>query len=158
MKNTNQEKIKRILAGAGAVLLILMYISTLIFALIGSPNAIKLLWASIASTIVLPVLLYGIQLAFRVTKNEDEDNTNLLLYIHLSKCNRLSSRKSISFLLFPNILFDSFSFGKVFFHRNNFRAAVFNLLFHLKIPPFFYFTPALSIYAQGIVFMTTFCT
>ena len=32
MKNTNQEKIKRILAGAGAVLLILMYISTLIFA------------------------------------------------------------------------------------------------------------------------------
>lgn len=75
MKNTNQEKIKRILAGAGAVLLILMYISTLIFALIGSPNALKLLWASIASTIVLPVLLYDIQLAFRVTKNEDEDNT-----------------------------------------------------------------------------------
>ena len=75
MKNTNQEKIKRILAGAGAVLLILMYISTLIFALIGSPNALKLLWASIASTIVLPVLLYGILLAFRVTKNEDEDNT-----------------------------------------------------------------------------------
>lgn len=75
MKNTNQEKIKRILAGAGAVLLILMYISTLIFALIGSPNATKFLWASIASTIVLPVLLYGIQLAFRVTKTEDEDNT-----------------------------------------------------------------------------------
>ena len=45
MKNTNREKIKRILAGAGAVLLILMYISTLIFALIGSPNATKLLWA-----------------------------------------------------------------------------------------------------------------
>ena len=74
MKNTNREKIKRILAGAGAVLLILMYISTLIFALIGSPNATKLLCASIASTIVLPVLLYGIQLAFRVTK-EDEDDT-----------------------------------------------------------------------------------
>lgn len=74
MKNTNREKIKRILAGAGAVLLILMYISTLIFALIGSPNATKLLWASIASAIVLPVLLYGIQLAFRVTK-EDEDDT-----------------------------------------------------------------------------------
>lgn len=75
MKNTNREKIKRILAGAGAFLLILMYISTLIFALIGSPNATKLLWASIASTIVLPVLLYGIQLAFRVAKNEDENNT-----------------------------------------------------------------------------------
>ena len=73
MKNTNREKIKRILAGAGAVLLILMYISTLIFALIGSPNATKLPWASIASTIVLPVLLYGIQLAFRVTKEDEDD-------------------------------------------------------------------------------------
>lgn len=75
MKNTKREKIKRILAGSGAAFLILMYVSTLIFALIGSPNATKFLWASIASTIVLPVLLYGIQLAFRVTKNEDEDNT-----------------------------------------------------------------------------------
>lgn len=75
MKNTKQEKIKRILAGSGAAFLILMYVSTLIFALIGSPNATKFLWASIASTIVLPVLLYGIQLAFRVTKNEDDDNT-----------------------------------------------------------------------------------
>ena len=75
MKNTKQEKIKRILAGSGAAFLILMYVSTLIFALIGSPNATNFLWASIASTIVLPVLLYGIQLAFRVTKNEDEDNT-----------------------------------------------------------------------------------
>lgn len=75
MKNTKQEKIKRILAGSGAAFLILMYVSTLIFALIGSPNATKFLWASIASTIVLPVLLYGIQLAFRVTKNEDEGNT-----------------------------------------------------------------------------------
>ena len=71
-KTTKQEKIRRTLAGTGAVLLLLMYVSTLVFALIGSPYATKLLWASIASTVVLPVLLYGIQLAFRVTRDEEE--------------------------------------------------------------------------------------
>ena len=50
---------KRILALAAAILLFGMYLSTLIFALIGSPHSIDLLWASIACTIVLPVLLYG---------------------------------------------------------------------------------------------------
>ena len=46
---------KRILALAAAILLFGMYLSTLIFALIGSPHSIDLLWASIACTIVLPV-------------------------------------------------------------------------------------------------------
>ena len=48
---------KRILALIAAVLLFGMYLSTLIFALIGSPHSIDLLWASVACTIVLPVLL-----------------------------------------------------------------------------------------------------
>ena len=39
---------KRILALAAAILLFGMYLSTLIFALIGSPHSIDLLWASIA--------------------------------------------------------------------------------------------------------------
>ena len=36
---------KRILALAAAILLFGMYLSTLIFALIGSPHSITLLWA-----------------------------------------------------------------------------------------------------------------
>ena len=41
---------KRILALIAAVLLFGMYLSTLIFALIGSPHSIDLLWASVACT------------------------------------------------------------------------------------------------------------
>ncbi len=59
---------KRILALAAAILLFGMYLSTLIFALIGSPHSINLLWASIACTIVLPVLLYGYMLVFKLTR------------------------------------------------------------------------------------------
>ena len=61
---------KRILALIAAVLLFGMYLSTLIFALIGSPHSIDLLWASVACTIVLPVLLYGYMLVFRLTRHD----------------------------------------------------------------------------------------
>ena len=47
---------KRILALIAAILLFGMYLSTLIFALMGSPHSIDLLWASVACTIILPVL------------------------------------------------------------------------------------------------------
>ena len=57
---------KRILALAAAILLFGMYLSTLIFSLIGSPHSIDLLWASIACTIVLPVLLYGYMLVYSI--------------------------------------------------------------------------------------------
>lgn len=67
---------KRILALIAAILLFGMYLSTLIFALIGSPKAIDLLWASIACTIVLPVLLYGYMLVFRLTRHDDHDQAN----------------------------------------------------------------------------------
>lgn len=61
---------KRILAFIAAVLLFGMYLSTLIFALIGSPHSTDLLWASVACTIVLPVLLYGYMLVFRLTRHD----------------------------------------------------------------------------------------
>ena len=61
---------KRILALIAAVLLFGMYLSTLILALIGSPHSIDLLWASVACTIVLPVLLYGYMLVFRLTRHD----------------------------------------------------------------------------------------
>lgn len=71
---------KRILALIAAVLLFGMYLSTLIFALIGSPHSIDLLWASVACTIVLPVLLYGYMLVFRLTQHDvpSDDPTDSL--------------------------------------------------------------------------------
>ena len=68
------KKSKRILAAIGALLLAGMYISTLVFALAKSPAAITWLKASVACTILLPVMLYGYIIVYRVlhgTPTED---------------------------------------------------------------------------------------
>lgn len=63
---------KRILAGAGALLLLGMYAATFIFSLMDSPGAGRLLWASIACTIIVPVFLYAYILVYRQTKGKDD--------------------------------------------------------------------------------------
>lgn len=68
-------KIKRILALVGAVLLALMYVSTLIFAITDNPNTMSFFKASVALTILVPVLIYAYQLVFRVLKSLAEKNT-----------------------------------------------------------------------------------
>ena len=50
---------KRILAWIGIILLVLLYLTTLIASLINSPFSRSLFYASVAMTIILPVLLYG---------------------------------------------------------------------------------------------------
>ncbi len=74
MKNAKTPKAKRILAAIGALLLFGMYASTLIFALIDHSAAKDLLKASIACTIILPVLLYAYTLVYRITKGDGEDD------------------------------------------------------------------------------------
>ena len=73
MKNTKTSKTKRILAAIGAFLLFAMYAGTLAFALIDHP-AQDLLMASIACTIILPVLLYAYTLVYRLTRTNEEDS------------------------------------------------------------------------------------
>ncbi|MGN0297897.1 MAG: hypothetical protein ACI4C1_01705 [Lachnospiraceae bacterium] len=68
---------KRIFAWIGIILLIALYISTLIFALMDSALAQDLLRASIFSTILIPVLLYAVTLAIRVRKNNIQDDENI---------------------------------------------------------------------------------
>lgn len=60
------KKTKRILALIGAVLLAGMYLSTLVFALMEHENASNMLMASIACTVIIPVLLYAYSLMYRV--------------------------------------------------------------------------------------------
>lgn len=71
-------KMKRILALTGAVFLVCIYIATLIFALIDSPAASGLFLASVAATILVPVLLYGYILIARLlaSQNTDSDLSN----------------------------------------------------------------------------------
>ena len=74
------KKTKRILAITGVFLLTCLYISTLVFALIGSPVSADLFKASISATIIIPVLLYGYILTARVLAgrgaDQDTDSQN----------------------------------------------------------------------------------
>ncbi len=60
------QKIRRIAALIGAVLLVGMYVITLVFALMSSPAAQNMLMASIICTVVIPVMIYAMQMASRV--------------------------------------------------------------------------------------------
>ncbi|MCP1101211.1 hypothetical protein M2454_000398 [Aequitasia blattaphilus] len=64
------KKLKRILALVGAASLALMYGSTLLFAFIDHSKSQGLLKASIATTILLPVLLYAITLVYKLVKKD----------------------------------------------------------------------------------------
>lgn len=68
------KKSKRITALIGAILLVLLYVSTLIFAFIDSVVSQKLLMAAIATTILLPVLLYIYSLFSRTSHTDDSDS------------------------------------------------------------------------------------
>lgn len=65
------KNLKRILAAIGAILLIAMYVSTLVFAFIDHSKTLGLLKASIACTIILPCLLYAYSLVYKISKHND---------------------------------------------------------------------------------------
>ena len=62
------KKRTRILALAGIILLLAMYASTMIFALMDSPMARGLFMGSLFCTIAVPVVLYGMLLAAKVLR------------------------------------------------------------------------------------------
>lgn len=67
-------KTKRILAIIGVVLLVALYGSTLVFAIFDHTKSLGFLKASIACTILLPVLLYAYTLIYKlINKNDRED-------------------------------------------------------------------------------------
>lgn len=63
------EKIRRILAACGAVLLVVMYGSTLFFAVTDHSQTMGLLKASIVCSFVIPVLLYAYTLVYRTLQS-----------------------------------------------------------------------------------------
>ncbi|MBE5899147.1 MAG: hypothetical protein E7279_06040 [Lachnospiraceae bacterium] len=71
------DKIKRILAIIAIILLVGMYATTLVIALIGGPNLMTYLGISIAATLIIPILLFcGIEMAKKI-KEKKEDNNNM---------------------------------------------------------------------------------
>ena len=73
------KKAKRILALAGVVVLVGLYLVTLVLALMSSPATKGMLMAAIGCTIVIPCLIYGMMLIARVLDNrhsQDDDNAD----------------------------------------------------------------------------------
>lgn len=68
------KKTKRILAAVAALLLFAMYGATLVFSLLNLPASEDLLMASVACTIIFPVLLYAYILVYRVLKGPGEED------------------------------------------------------------------------------------
>lgn len=66
------KKGKRILAMAGVVLLALLYLSTLVFALLGAAY-MNWLMAAVAATIMVPVLIWAYGFIYRLIKGEQEE-------------------------------------------------------------------------------------
>ena len=67
-------KTKRILAIIGVALLVALYGSTLVFAIFDHTKSLGFLKASIACTILLPVLLYAYTLIHKlINKNDRKD-------------------------------------------------------------------------------------
>lgn len=63
------QKLKRILAILLVVLLVGLYLSTLVFAIIGSDRALDWLMASVCATIALPVLLWTYSFLYKKIQN-----------------------------------------------------------------------------------------
>ena len=62
-------KLRRIFALAGVVLLVLMYLSTLVFSLMNGELAHMWFKASILCTIIIPVYLYIYTMVYKYLKN-----------------------------------------------------------------------------------------
>lgn len=63
------KKVKQITAFIGVILLAALYGSTLVLALIGNENSLRLLMAAIVCTIVIPILLWVYSVVFKLLKH-----------------------------------------------------------------------------------------
>lgn len=70
-------KLKRIFALIAVILLVSLYASTLIFAISGNPDANYLFKASIFCTVVIPVILYGYILIYRIFSRQDHKDEHI---------------------------------------------------------------------------------
>ena len=72
-------RLRRILAATGILLLLGLYVTTLICAIIQTPFAHRLFQASLYGTFVIPVILYAFMIAIKMSgkdrKEDNEDNS-----------------------------------------------------------------------------------
>ena len=76
------KRIRRIFAWIGIVVLVGLYVTTLILAFSGSPMAQALFRGSFAATVVFPVLLYAMQIIYRILKPDDTADALAIAICH----------------------------------------------------------------------------
>lgn len=88
------KKVKQILAIIGIVFLVLLYLSTLICAIIDRTETMRLFQASVMATVIIPVLLWAYSFIYKLIKKNAKDqmdemqnnaNTSLKDKANLSK-------------------------------------------------------------------------
>ena len=67
------KKVKQILAIIGIVFLVLLYLSTLICAIIDRTETMRLFQASIMATVIIPVLLWAYSFIYKLIKKNAKD-------------------------------------------------------------------------------------
>lgn len=70
------KKAQRIFALLGVILLVLLYVSTLIFAFLDSSASMGLFKISIAGTIFIPVILYAMTIFHKLFSKDHSDSSN----------------------------------------------------------------------------------
>ncbi|MBR6697029.1 MAG: hypothetical protein IKL73_02030 [Lachnospiraceae bacterium] len=69
-------KLKRILAIVGVVILVALYLSTIVFAIIDSDYSKGLFMASIYASVIIPVMIYIYTVIYKVAKKNEAENEN----------------------------------------------------------------------------------
>lgn len=69
-------KVKRILALVGVVLLLALYGSTFVFAVIDNSDSMSMFKASVVATIIVPTLLWTYSFIFKLVKKNNENSEN----------------------------------------------------------------------------------
>ena len=91
------KKVKQILAIIGIILLVLLYLSTLICAIIDRTETMRLFQASVMATVIIPVLLWAYSFIYKLIKKnakeqmdemQNNSNTSLKDKANLSKKQR----------------------------------------------------------------------
>ena len=74
------KQIKRILAVTGIVLLVLMYLITLFCAIFDTGDSMIMFKASVMCTILVPILLWGYTVIYRLAKGRHEQELEAALH------------------------------------------------------------------------------
>jgi Na+/melibiose symporter-like transporter len=68
------DKVKRVLAMAGVILLVLMYLMTIVTAVTATDQSHDWFLASIVMTVIVPCFLYAVNLVINLTKQNEANN------------------------------------------------------------------------------------